>query len=143
MSGKVKRDAASPFTGGVSLPFKQLNNNFLPIFGLFGASFVFLFTCMAVSPLHYMYNVTQQNGCFPLLFPSFLPFFPSLPFLSLPFPSSGVFWVGLLGRSRKIPEDPSKIRGRSRKIPEDPRKIRTDPSKPSKPSKPGLYLRLY
>ena len=101
------------FLGGVHPPFKRLNNNFLPVLGHFWASSVFLFTCMAVSPLHYMYNVIESNGCFPLfirvsgvfaIFPFIVPFpfpfppllFPSLPFLSLPFPFFGVFWVGFL-----------------------------------------------
>ena len=92
MSGKLKRDAASPFTGGVYLPFNQLKRNFLPIFGLFWASLVFLFMCMAFNVLHYMYNVMQQNGCFPLLvrvsglfaiFPFIIPFLSPFSPLSL------------------------------------------------------------
>ena len=81
------------FLRGVYPPFKQLNNNFLPVLGHFWASLVFFFTCLAVSPLHYMYNVMQRNGCFPLfirvsglfaILPVIAPF--PLPFLSLSFP---------------------------------------------------------
>ena len=77
------------FLGGVYPPFKRLNANFLPVLGHFWAFLVFLFTCVAVSPLHYMYNVMQQNGCFPLLVRfsgvfAILPvIIPSLSFLSL------------------------------------------------------------
>ena len=107
------------FLGGVYPPFKQLKHNFLPILGLFLASLVFFFTCLAVSPLHYMYNVMQQNGCFPLLVrvsglfaipPVIIPYFPLLiPCLAFPclsflpsflpfFAFLLVFWVGFLGR---------------------------------------------
>ena len=91
------------FLGGVYPPFKQLKHNFLPIFGLFWASLVFLFTCLVFNMLHYMNNVMQQNGCFPLLvrvsglfailpviIPSFLPSF-------LSFPSFAFFWFFGLG----------------------------------------------
>ena len=44
--------------GGIP-PFKQLKLNFLPIFGLFGASLVFLFTYLAFNGLHYLDNVIQ------------------------------------------------------------------------------------
>ena len=100
------------FLRGVYPPFNQLNNNFLPVLGHFWASLVFLFTCVAVSPLHYMYNVIRAKRLNPFTGAVFgsvcsssryysLPFpfppllFPFLPFLSLP---SGVFWVGFLGR---------------------------------------------
>ena len=49
------------FLRGVYPPFNQLNNNFLPVLGHFWASLVFLFTCVAVSPLHYMYNVIRAK----------------------------------------------------------------------------------
>ena len=62
MAGKLKRDAASPFTGGVYPPFKQLDDNFLPVFGHFWASLVFLFTCLVFNILHYANNVTGPNG---------------------------------------------------------------------------------
>ena len=58
MAGKLICDAASPFSGGVYPTFKRLNNNFLPILGLFWASLVFLFMCMVFNVLHYAYNVT-------------------------------------------------------------------------------------
>ena len=87
-----------------------------------------------------MYNVMQQNGCFPLLvrisglfailpviipsFPpflsSFLPFlslslrYCSLPFPSFPFlPSFGVFWVGFLSRTNRTSRT-SRTNGTSR-----------------------------
>lgn len=91
MSGKLF-SAAVPFHwGGVYPPFKQLDDNFLLVLGLFWASLVFLFTCLAVSPLHYMYNVIGPNGCFPLfirvsglfaILPVIVPFpFPFCPFV--------------------------------------------------------------
>ena len=106
---------------------------------------------MAVSPLHYMYNVMQQNGCFPLfirvsgvfaILPVIIPcplslyplLIPCLAFLvpSLPFPV--VFWGRVPGkiqgrswedpgRSKQIREDP----GRSQKVPEDPGRSWEDP----------------
>ena len=82
------------FLGGVYPPFKQLKHNFLLIFGLFWAFLVFLFTCLVFNILHYMYNVMQQNGCFPLLVrvsglfaipPVIIPYFPLLiPCLAFP-----------------------------------------------------------
>ena len=62
MAGKLKRDAASPFTGGVYPPFKQLDDNFLLVLGLFWASLVFLFTCLVFKVLHYAHNVIESNG---------------------------------------------------------------------------------
>ena len=114
------------FKRGVSPPFKRLKLNFLPIFGLFWASLVFLFTYLSFNGLHYLNNVVQQNGCFPLfirvsalfaILPVIVPFL-SLPFfLCLPsfpsflpsFLSLPSFWFFGLGswadprRSRQIP----------------------------------------
>ena len=103
MSGKLICDSVAIKKGGVYPPFKQLNTNFLPIFGLFWASLVFLFTCLVFNMLHYMNNVMQQNGCFPLLVRvsglfAILPVI--IPFLCLPFPFFAFLCLsfGVLGR---------------------------------------------
>ena len=93
MSGKLICDSVAFKKGGVYPPFKRLDTNFLHILGLFWASFVFLFTCLAFNGLHYLNNVVQQNGCFPLfirvsalfaILPVIIPsFLLSLSFLSL------------------------------------------------------------
>ena len=72
----------------------------MPIFylflGHFWASLVFLFTGLVSKVLHYMYNVIESNGCFPLfirvsglfaILPVIIPFLSlSLRYFSLSFP---------------------------------------------------------
>jgi len=110
MSGKLICHSVALKKGGVYPPFKQLKLNFLPIFGLFWASFVFLFTCLVFNVLHYMNNVIGSNGCFPLfirvsgLF-AILPFItPSLsPFISNVLILVVAFFVGYSISDRVIP----------------------------------------
>ena len=117
MSGKLICHSVALKKGGVYPPFKQLKLNFLPIFGLFWAFSALLFTCLTFNILHYLYNVVQQNGCFPLLvrFSGVFAILPVIiPSLS-PFSLSFLFLWCFLGRV------PGQIRA-------DPRKIRADPA---------------